>query len=249
MRTRYTLLITALSAISILAGCAGPGTPADDMAEQAATDAMSEAASDMGMDSMSESASDMAMDTMSESASDRAMEGMSSSATDMAAGAMGGPTAALAVGAASGTVPGGGLTDALTSQLGVSPEQAAGGAGAIFQTAQQTMSPGDFAQVASAVPDMDGLLAAAPAAAAVGGGGIPGVGSSGGLGGAAAAVGGAGALGGAAGSMGTLSSLAGPFDSLGMSPDMAGQFVPVIMDYMQSTGGGSAASLLQSALF
>ena len=208
MKTRYTLVLSALFASALLAGCAGPGTPADDMAEQAATDAMSEAASDMAMDSMSSSASDMA-----------------------------------------GTVPGGGLTDALTGQLGVSPEQAAGGAGAIFQTAQQNMSPGDFARVASAVPDMDGLLAAAPAAAAVGGSGIPGVGSSGGLGGAAAAVGGAGALGGAAGSMGALSSLAGPFDSLGMSPDMAGQFVPVIMDYMQSTGGGSAASLLQGALF
>ena len=54
--------------------------------------------------------------------------------------------------------------------------------------------------------------------------------------------------GGASDSLGGLSSLAGPFASLGMSPDMVGKFVPTILDYVQSTGGTDAFTLLKGAL-
>jgi hypothetical protein len=33
-----------------------------------------------------------------------------------------------------------------------------------------------------------------------------------------------------------------------MSPDMAGKFLPVVMEYLNSSGGGGAAGLLKSAL-
>jgi hypothetical protein len=162
--------------------------------------------------------------------------GMDSSAA-MGAAAMGG---SAMTGAA-----GGSLTDKLVADLGVTPAQASGGAGAIFGAAKSTMSPGEFGQVADAVPEMDSLLGAAPAMGGAGamgaaalGGGVPGI-TGGGVTDMAGMAAGAGALGG----------LAGPFGDLGMSPDMVGQFVPVIMDYVQSSGGASAAGLLQGALF
>jgi hypothetical protein len=177
-------------------------------------------------------------DTAATAGSAMASGGMdTSSAMDKA---MDATTGGAAMAAPSGV----GLTDTLVQQLGVTPAQASGGAGAIFGAAQTNMSPGDFAQVSDAVPEMDSLLGAAPSmggAAALGGagalgGGVPGLDSGGGMAGMAA---GAGALGG----------LAGPFGDLGMSPDMVGKFVPVIMDYVQAGGGASTASLLQGALF
>jgi len=128
-----------------------------------------------------------------------------------------------------------GLVSSLTSQLGVTEAQAIGGSGAILGLAKDRMSPGDFGQVSDAVPGMDSLLAAAPA---VGGS------SGGGLLGAAGALGAVGGM----GSLGSLASLAGPFSDLGMSPDMVTKFVPVILDYVQSTGGDTVMGLLKNSL-
>jgi|GEM_PF-2639575 len=60
------------------------------------------------------------------------------------------------------------LVGLLTSQLGVTKPQAEGGAGSIFSLAKSKMSPSDFGQIASVVPDMDTLLKAAPAVASAG---------------------------------------------------------------------------------
>jgi hypothetical protein len=122
------------------------------------------------------------------------------------------------------------LIESLTSQLGVSQEQATGGAGAIFQVAQDRMAPAQFSQLSDAVPGIDGLVGAAP----------PLGGASGMLGGATSALG--------MGELGGLAELAGPFTKLGLSPDMASQFVPIVLDYVQSEGGQQAMSLLQTAL-
>lgn len=54
------------------------------------------------------------------------------------------------------------LVGALTQQLGVTEQQATGGAGAIFGLAKSQLSPDHFGQVASVVPGMEGLLHAAP---------------------------------------------------------------------------------------
>src|SRR5262245_20319709 len=76
------------------------------------------------------------------------------------------------------------LVGELSKQMGASPEQSAGAAGALFGVAKSRLKADEFSQIAGAVPGMDSLLKAAPAA------------SGGGLG----AV--AGQLGGSAGSMG-----------------------------------------------
>ncbi len=54
------------------------------------------------------------------------------------------------------------LVGILVQQLGITPQQATGGAGSIFSMAKQSMSPSSFGQVSQAVPGMSQLLSAAP---------------------------------------------------------------------------------------
>ena len=55
-----------------------------------------------------------------------------------------------------------GLVDMLVHKLGVSPQQALGGAGAIFQAAKGNMNPQAFASLSQSVPGMSTMLGAAP---------------------------------------------------------------------------------------
>jgi hypothetical protein len=149
----------------------------------------------------------------------------------------------------------GGLVNALTSQLGVTKPQAEGGAGALFNLAKQRMAPDQFGQVQSQVPGIDGLMGSAPGASSNSGsnegstgGGLAGM-ASGALGSLGGGSGGGGSSdGGAMGGLGALAPLAGTFSSLGLSPDMASKFLPVVLQYLNSSGGGGAAGLLRSAL-
>jgi hypothetical protein len=157
------------------------------------------------------------------------------------------PSAAAVAGSAAGvagavadTAPVAGqtssLVDALVGQLGITPEQASGGAGSIFSMAKQGMNSADFAKVSTAVPGMNELLAAAPSQAA------PSSNMTGLMGMAASALGGSGS------SVGRLASLAGSFQSLGLNSDMVSRFIPVILQSVQSQGGSATMGLLQSAL-
>lgn len=120
------------------------------------------------------------------------------------------------------------LVGMLTKELGVTPEQATGGAGALFGLAKSRLKPDEFSQVGAAVPGMDGMLKAAPK---------PEGGSA------------LGSLGGALpGGAGGLASVAGAFKSLGLSPEMVSKFVPVLAQFVQAKGGANVASLLLSAL-
>ena len=159
------------------------------------------------------------------------------SASKSAAGAAATQGVATTVGSvASRAASSSSLTDMLVSQLGVTNQQAMGGAGAIFELAKSHMSPADFSKVSGAVPGMSQLLAAAPALSAMTGGNA-------GLAGVAAS-----ALGGSAGSMGSLATLGSAFSSLGMDAGMASKFLPVVLDFVQSSGGSATMSLLKAAL-
>ena len=98
------------------------------------------------------------------------------------------------------------------------------------------MSPADFAQVSKAVPGMDQYLAAAPNQAA------PSLGTASLMGAAGSALGGSGSA------LGTAASLAGSFQSLGLNSGMVSQFIPIVLQYVNTTGGSSTMGLLQSAL-
>ncbi len=114
----------------------------------------------------------------------------------------------------------GALIGMLTSQLGVSNEQALGGSAALFGLAKQSLSADDFSSVTKSLPGVGSLLGAASM-------GSDSSDSSAG---------------------GGLASVAGQFSSLGLSSDMAGKFVPVVLDYAKSVGGGNTMGLLQGVL-
>lgn len=121
-----------------------------------------------------------------------------------------------------------GLVDILVHRLGVSPQQALGGAGAIFQVAQSNMNPQAFANLSKSIPGMSVMLGAAPA------------------------MSGSGALssitGGSSSAVGNVAGLAASFQQLNLSPDMVGRFIPVVTNYVRQTSGQATADLLQSAL-
>jgi len=124
-----------------------------------------------------------------------------------------------------------GLVNTLSKKLGVSNDQAMGGAGALFGLAKKAMSSSEFAKVSESIPGMESLLAAAPKAS-----------------GMAEKLGGLGAMmGGDAEKATGLASVAGSFSKLGLSPDMAGKFVPEILDYAKSSGGEEVMNMLKGA--
>jgi len=120
------------------------------------------------------------------------------------------------------------LVSMLTKELNINPEQATGGAGALFGLAKSRLKPEEFSKVAAAVPGMGGFLKAAPKQGGGSAWGSLGSALSGGSGG--------------------LASIAGAFESLGLSPDMVSKFIPLLTKFVQSKGGANVASLLSSAL-
>lgn len=128
-----------------------------------------------------------------------------------------------------------GLVDILVQQLGISPQQATGGAGSIFALAKQVMGPNSFGQISQAVPGMSQLLSAAPASS------LSSSGSGGLLGNAASMLG-------SGNSLGNMATLASSFQSLGLGSGMVGKFIPVILQYVQNQGGSASMGLLKGAL-
>lgn len=140
------------------------------------------------------------------------------------------PAATEAATASTGS--GSSLVDTLSSQLGVSTEQAEGGAGSLFEMAKKNLSEEDFQSVANVVPGMDSMLGAAPKSEAAGG-----------LANSLSGIGGD-SVGGAL----DAASVVDSFKQLGLSSDMIGKFTPVVVDYVKTQGGETVANLLSSAL-
>ena len=129
------------------------------------------------------------------------------------------------------------LVSALSSKLGITPEQATGGAGALLGLAQGKLSAEQNKALAAAIPELDQLLAAAPQTKTSEATALLGQASS--------------LLGDSAGDLsglGQLAALAPAFESLGLSPAMVQQFVPVVLDVVNQQGGSSLMAALQSAL-
>lgn len=119
------------------------------------------------------------------------------------------------------------LVDTLSKELGATPEQSAGAAGTLFGVAKSRLKPEEFSKVAAAVPGMDALLKAAPAAGAVGT---------------------AGGLSSMAGPASGLAGAATSFSKLGLKPDMVGKAVPVLTSFVTKSGGPEVGNLLAGAL-
>jgi len=122
-----------------------------------------------------------------------------------------------------------GLLGALTSQLGVTPQQAVGGTGAMLGLAKNKLSSTDYSQLAKEVPGLDKLS---------------GGGEMGALAGLLGSSGKSAGLENALGNVKDTSDLNSAFGALGMDSGMIGQFAPVILQYLGQQGVGG--SLLQS---
>ena len=120
------------------------------------------------------------------------------------------------------------LVNALSKEIGATPEQAAGAAGALFGVAKSRLKADEFTQVSKAVPGMDSLLEAAPMVSS--------------------AVGTSGALGQLAGSAGGLATAASAFSKLGLKPEMVAKAVPVLTSFVSKYGGAGVGSLLAGVL-
>jgi hypothetical protein len=121
------------------------------------------------------------------------------------------------------------LVQTLAGQLNVSEEQAAGGAGAIFNYAKSSLPSNEYAKVEGAVPEAAELVKKAPTTDST----------------ASAA---ASALGKAGGTAAGIASLGSSFQKLGLSSDMVGKFVPVVVDYVDKKGGSEAGGILKKVL-
>ena len=126
------------------------------------------------------------------------------------------------------------LVSALSSKLGITPEQASGGAGLLLGLAQGKLSAEQNSELTAAIPELDQLLASAPQLQNNQTSSLLGAASS--------------LLGGSDNELGQLAQLVPGFESLGLSPDMVQQFVPVVLDVVNQQGGNALMSALQSVL-
>ena len=126
------------------------------------------------------------------------------------------------------------LTEKLISQLGITEAQAKGGVGALFQAAEKKLSAEEFQSISKSVPDLDGLMQAAPQqsekekklskklSAFLGKKNEKTVDS--------------------------IVGLVSAFKELNLSVDDAKQFVPIVVDYVKANAGEDPAKLLDQAL-
>ncbi len=121
------------------------------------------------------------------------------------------------------------LIQQLVSQLGISSEQAEGGAGLLFSALKKNLAGEEFTQITETVPDVQDLVERAPS------GGLGGM-----LGNLASNVG--------AGDLGRLASLAGGFSKLGLDSEMISKFVPIVLSFIQSKGGDALKGIVEKAL-
>ena len=137
--------------------------------------------------------------------------------------------AALAVSALALAADDGSLVQTLTKQLGATDEQAAGGAGAIFQYAKTALPSTDYSKVESAVPESTDLIKKAPPTDST-----------------TSAVGGM--LGKSGSTAAGTASLVSSFEKLGLSSDMVGKFTPVVVNYAEQKGGAEVGGILKKVL-
>jgi hypothetical protein len=177
---------------------------------------------------------------------------------------MGCSKATETAGAAADLATPAGLTNTLTSKLGISEAQASQALGAVLGQAKGQLSPSDYAKLSGAIPGADSYLsaaadagigaaapsveAAAPSAAPSAdsmAAAVPVAGADSAVAGAAdVAAAGADAAAAAGGSVG-MDALNSAFSKIGLPPEAASQFVPVLTDYVGKVGGPDAANILK----
>lgn len=127
------------------------------------------------------------------------------------------------------------LVQLLSERLGVSPEQAAQGAGMIFQKAKEKLSAGDFAKVADAIPGLEGMIDKAPSPESAKAGGLMGM-----LGSAASQFG--------MGQVGDLADLTAGFQKIGLDASNLQGFAKTILEFVERKLGPEAKAMIAKLL-
>jgi len=117
------------------------------------------------------------------------------------------------------------LVEKLVSQLGVSQEQASGGAGAIFSGLKDGLSKDDFSKLSTSVPGVTDLLDKAPEVQSD-------------LGGMASM------LGKDAKKLAAIEKTKKMFKKLGLDEEKLSLYLPVVIDYVKEKGGDKVAGLI-----
>ena len=120
------------------------------------------------------------------------------------------------------------LLEKLMNELGLSEEQAVGGAGLLFKLAREKIDPSDFAKIAGLLPMLNEWISKAPEGSLMKS-----------LGGFASVLGGKGS------DMGLLAQVAGGFSQLGISKDKITPFVKLLGGHLQELGGDEVGDLIQ----
>ena len=119
------------------------------------------------------------------------------------------------------------FVDMLSKEMDISTEQAQGGAGSLFNMAQEGMSSDDFGKLSEAVPDMSGLLGAVPDLS----------------GGSKTSM-----LGKAASSLTGMPAVTSAFQKLGLNESHVAIMTPLVVNYVEDKGGAALSKTLAGAL-
>jgi len=120
------------------------------------------------------------------------------------------------------------LVATLSKEIGGTPEEAAGAAGALFGLAKTRLKADEFSQVEKAVPGMGTFLKAAPSTAA--------------------AASPAGALPQLAATVGGIPAVASQFSKMGIKPELVPKAAATLVSIVTNTGGSGVGSLLAGVL-
>lgn len=110
------------------------------------------------------------------------------------------------------------LLGMLTSQLGVTDNQAKGGVGSLLTLAKEKLPAADFTKVANVVPGASNYMALAKTLGAV------------------------------AGPLKNVAGLNGALGKLGMSTDTIAKFVPMVSNFIGKAGGNTVSNLMAVVL-
>ena len=141
--------------------------------------------------------------------------------------------------AAGDAVPAGAmaLVNLLTDRLDVTEKQASGGAGSLFNMARGLLSETDYGKVAEAVPGIGDLIKAAPEVSQA---------SSRASDKISELTQGLGAVTDAVDNAKKYAMVYEQFKKLGLDTEMVSKFIPVILSFVESSGGESVMKILKS---
>jgi hypothetical protein len=129
------------------------------------------------------------------------------------------------------------LVNLLTDRLDVTEKQASGGAGSLFNMARGLLSETDYGQVAEAVPGIGDLIKAAPDVSQA---------SSRASDKISELTQGLGAVTDAVDNAKKYAVVYEQFKKLGLDTDMVSKFIPVILSFVESSGGETVMKILKS---